>query len=45
MTIEFQKIESTISDHAVIGVLVKSVNNIEGFMEESVKSHWTVYEL
>jgi hypothetical protein len=36
---EFQKIESTISDHAVtLGVLVKSVNNIEGFMEESVKS-------
>jgi hypothetical protein len=36
---EFQKIESTISEHAVtLGILVKSVNNIEGFMEESVKS-------
>ena len=33
MTNEFQKIESTISDHAVtLGVLVKSVNNIEGSM-------------
>jgi hypothetical protein len=39
MTNEFQKIESTISEHAVtLGILVKSVNNIEGFMEESVKS-------
>lgn len=36
---ELSKLESTISEHAVtLGILVKSVNNIEGFMEESVKS-------
>lgn len=34
-----EKMETTISDHAVtLGVLVKSVNNIEGFMKESVES-------
>lgn len=36
---DMAKMESVLSEHAVtLGVLVKSVNNIEGFMKESVES-------